>query len=40
MPKQAVLTVELDPELRDAFLAEAEVIGRPGPQLVRDLPIG
>jgi predicted transcriptional regulator len=37
MPKQAVFTVELDPELRDAFLAEAEVIDRPEPQIMRDL---
>jgi predicted transcriptional regulator len=29
-------TVELDPKLRDAFLAEAEALDRPATQLVRD----
>jgi hypothetical protein len=37
MPKEAVFTVELEPELRDAFMAEAEAIDRPAAQLVRDL---
>jgi hypothetical protein len=37
MPKEAVFTVELEPELGDAFMAEAEAIDRPAAQLVRDL---
>lgn len=36
MSKEAVFTVELDPELREAFLAEAKVIDRPASQIVRD----
>ena len=36
MPKEAVFTVKLESELRDAFLAEAEATHRPASQLVRD----
>ena len=31
MPKQAALTVELEPDLRDALIAEAEATGGPPP---------
>ncbi len=37
MPKQAAFTVELEPDLRDALIAEAEVIDRPPAHIVRDL---
>lgn len=37
MPKEAAFTVELDPELQDAFLAEAEALDLPAAQIVRDL---
>lgn len=36
MPKEAVFTVKLEPELRDAFAAEAAALDRPASQLVRD----
>jgi predicted transcriptional regulator len=36
MAKEAVFTVKLESELRDAFLAEAEATHRPASQLVRD----
>jgi predicted transcriptional regulator len=35
MPKEAVFTVKLETELRDAFLAEAEAVHQPASQLVR-----
>ena len=37
MSKEAVLTVKLEPELRDQFMAEAEASHRPGSQVVREL---
>ena len=36
MPKEAVFTLKLESELRDAFLAEAESAHRPASQLVRE----
>ncbi len=36
MAKEAVFTVKLEAELRDAFLAEAASVHRPASQLVRD----
>jgi hypothetical protein len=37
MPKDAVFTLKIEPELRDAFMAEAEAARRPASQLVREL---
>jgi predicted transcriptional regulator len=37
MPKEAVFTMKLEPELRDAFMAEAAKIDRPASQIVREL---
>ena len=37
MAKQAVFTLELEPELRDAFSAAAERADRTAPELVREL---
>jgi predicted transcriptional regulator len=37
MPKEAVFTMKLEPELRDAFMAEAEAVDRPASQIVREL---
>lgn len=37
MPKDAVFTMKLEPELRDAFMAEAEASHRPASQVVREL---
>ena len=37
MPKEAVFTMKLEPELRDAFMAEAEELDRPASQIVREL---
>jgi hypothetical protein len=36
MAKEAVFTVKLEPELRDAFAAEAEAAHRPASQIVRE----
>lgn len=36
MAKEAVFTVKLESELRDAFVAEAAAIHRPASQLVRE----
>jgi hypothetical protein len=36
MPKEAVFTLKLESELRDAFLAEAASSHRPASQLVRE----
>lgn len=36
MPKEAVFTVKLEIELRDAFAAEAEATHRPASQIVRE----
>lgn len=37
MSKEAVFTLKLEPELRDAFMAEAEASHRPASQVVREL---
>ncbi|BCH12262.1 MULTISPECIES: antitoxin of toxin-antitoxin stability system [Mesorhizobium] len=37
MPKEAVFTMKLEPELRDAFMAETEADHRPASQVVREL---
>ena len=37
MPKQAVFTMKLEPELRAAFMAEAEAAHRPASQVLREL---
>jgi len=37
MPKQAVFTMKLEPELRDEFMAEAEASHRPASQIMREL---
>ena len=37
MPKQAVFTMKLEPELRDEFMAEAEASHRPASQVMREL---
>lgn len=36
MAKDAVFTMKLEPDLRDAFMAEAEATHRPASQIVRD----
>jgi predicted transcriptional regulator len=36
MPKQAVFTMKLEPELRDEFMAEAEASHRPASQIMRE----
>jgi hypothetical protein len=36
MPKEAVFTMKLEPELRDEFMAEAEAAHRPASQVVRE----
>lgn len=37
MGKDAVFTLKLETQLRDAFLAEAQAVDRPASQIVRDL---
>lgn len=37
MPKEAVFTMKLEPELRAEFMAEAEAAHRPASQIVREL---
>ena len=37
MPKEAVFTMKLEPELRDEFMAEADAAHRPASQVVREL---
>jgi predicted transcriptional regulator len=36
MPKEAVFTMKLEPDLRDEFMAEAEAAHRPASQIVRE----
>jgi hypothetical protein len=36
MAKESVLTIKLETELRDAFMAEAQAVHRPASQLIRD----
>ena len=37
MPKEAVFTMKLEPELRTEFMAEAEAAHRPASQILREL---
>ena len=37
MPKEAVFTMKLEPELRNDFMAEAQVAHRPASQILREL---
>lgn len=37
MPKEAVFTMKLEPELRAEFMAEAEAAHRPASQVLREL---
>jgi hypothetical protein len=37
MPKEAVFTMKLESQLRDAFMAEADAAHRPASQVVREL---
>jgi predicted transcriptional regulator len=37
VPKEAVFTMKLEPELREAFMAEAEAAHRPASQVIREL---
>ncbi|MGO1080694.1 hypothetical protein [Inquilinus sp. CA228] len=37
MPKEAVFTMKLEAELRDAFMSEVEATHRPASQVVREL---
>jgi len=37
MPKEAVFTMKLEPELRTEFMAEAKAAHRPASQVVREL---
>ena len=37
MPKEAVFTLKLEPELRAEFMAEAEAAHRPASQVLREL---
>lgn len=40
MPKQAVFTMKLEPELRESFMAEAAGEDRPASQVMRELMRG
>ena len=40
MPKEAVFTMKLEPELRSAFMAEAADEDRPASQIMRELMRG
>jgi predicted transcriptional regulator len=37
MPKEAVFTMKIEPELRDAFMADAAEVDRPASQIMREL---
>lgn len=37
MPKEAVFTMKLEPELRNEFMAEAQAAHRPASQIVREM---
>jgi predicted transcriptional regulator len=37
VPKEAIFTMKLEPELRDQFMAAAEAMHRPASQVVREL---
>ena len=40
MPKEAVFTMKIEPELREEFMAEAEASHRPASQIVREMMRG
>ena len=40
MAKEAVFTMKLEPELRDAFMAAAAEVDRPASQVIRELMRG
>jgi predicted transcriptional regulator len=37
MPKEAVFTMKLEPDLREAFMSEAQASHRPASQIMREL---
>jgi predicted transcriptional regulator len=37
MPKEAVFTMKIEPELRAAFMAEAAAVDRPASQILREM---
>jgi predicted transcriptional regulator len=37
MPKEAVFTMKLEPDLREAFMSEAQAAHRPASQVLREL---
>ena len=37
MPKEAVFTMKLEPDLREAFMSEAQASHRPASQILREL---
>lgn len=37
MPKEAVFTMKVEPELRAAFMAEAAAVDRPASQILREM---
>ena len=37
MPKEAVFTMKIEPELRAAFMAEAAAVNRPASQILSDM---
>lgn len=37
MPKEAIFTMKLEPELRAEFMAEAEAVDRPASQILREM---
>jgi predicted transcriptional regulator len=37
MPKEAVFTMKLDSDLREAFMSEAQAAHRPASQVLREL---
>lgn len=37
MPKEVVFTMKLEPDLRDAFMTEAQASHRPASQILREL---
>lgn len=37
MPKEAVFTMKIEPELRAAFMAEAAAMDRPASQILREM---
>ena len=37
MPKEAIFTMKLEPDLREAFMSEAQAAHRPASQVLREL---